>query len=314
MSEAFFLLPETRGVLSLTGEDRAAYLQGLITNDTAKLSTERALYAAFLTPQGKYLHDFSIAVLNAAGEERYLLDVEASRRADLLKRLSMYRLRSKVALADASADWVVAILYGATVLDTLGLPAEPGATKVFGNGIVFTDPRLAALGARAFLPRAEAAAWLSDAGLKQGELDAYDHLRLELGVPESGRDLIPDKSILLESGFDELNAIDWQKGCYMGQELTARTKYRGLVRKRLLPVKIDGATPQAGTPVMAGDKDIGEIRSHSTDGSIGIAMLRLEALGALRQGGTVTLQAGEATLTPLLPDWVQLPEAESATG
>lgn len=314
MSEAFFLLPETRGVLSLTGEDRAAYLQGLITNDTAKLSTERALYAAFLTPQGKYLHDFSIAVLNAAGEERYLLDVEASRRADLLKRLSMYRLRSKVALADASADWVVAILYGATVLDTLGLPAEPGATKVFGNGIVFTDPRLAALGARAFLPRAEAAAWLSDAGLKQGELDAYDHLRLELGVPESGRDLIPDKSILLESGFDELNAIDWQKGCYMGQELTARTKYRGLVRKRLLPVKIDGATPQAGTPVMAGDKDIGEIRSHSTDGSIGIAMLRLEALGVLRQGGTVTLQAGEATLTPLLPDWVQLPEAESATG
>ena len=314
MSEAFFLLPETRGVLSLTGEDRAAYLQGLITNDTAKLSAERALYAAFLTPQGKYLHDFSIAVLDAAGEERYLLDVEAGRRADLLKRLSMYRLRSKVALADISADWVVAILYGANVLDTLGLSAEPGATKVFGNGIVFTDPRLAALGARAFLPRAEAAAWLSDAELKQGELDAYDHLRLELGVPEGGRDLIPDKSILLESGFDELNAIDWQKGCYMGQELTARTKYRGLVRKRLLPVKIDGATPQAGTPVMAGDKDIGEIRSHSTDGSIGIAMLRLEALGALRQGGTVTLQAGDATLTPLLPDWVQLPEVESATG
>jgi folate-binding protein YgfZ len=226
----------------------------------------------------------------------------------------MYRLRSKIALADASADWAVAILYGVDVLATLGLPAEPGVTKVFGNGVVFTDPRLAALGARAILPRAEAAAWLSNAGLKQGDADAYDRLRLELGVPESGRDLIPDKSILLESGFDELNGVDWQKGCYMGQELTARTKYRGLVRKRLLPVKIDGAAPEAGTPVMAGDKDIGEIRSHSTDGTIGLAMLRLEALGALRQGGTVTLQAGDATLTPLLPDWVRLPEAESATG
>jgi folate-binding protein YgfZ len=315
MSEAFFLLPETRGVLALTGEDRATYLQGLITNDTAKLSAERAIYAAFLTPQGKYLHDFSVAFLkDAAGEERYLLDVEAARRADLLKRLSMYRLRSKIALADASADWAVAILYGVDVLATLGLPAEPGVTKVFGNGVVFTDPRLAALGARAILPRAEAAAWLSNAGLKQGDADAYDRLRLELGVPESGRDLIPDKSILLESGFDELNGVDWQKGCYMGQELTARTKYRGLVRKRLLPVKIDGAAPEAGTPVMAGDKDIGEIRSHSTDGTIGLAMLRLEALGALRQGGTVTLQAGDATLTPLLPDWVRLPEAESATG
>lgn len=315
MSDAFFLLPETRAVLTLEGEDRAAFLQGLITNDTGKIGAGRAIYAAFLTPQGKYLHDFAIAALTGAdGSERYLLDVEAARRADLLKRLTMYRLRSKVTLADGAGDWAVAIIYGADALGVLGLPAEAGAAKAFGNGVVFTDPRLAALGARAILPRAEAAAWLSNAGLKQGDADVYDRLRLGLGVPESSRDLIPDKSILLESGFDELNGVDWQKGCYMGQELTARTKYRGLVRKRLLPVKIAGPLPAPGTAIMSGGKEVGEIRSHSGDGSIGLAMLRLEALGSLREGGSVTLQAGDASLTPLLPDWVRLPEPESAAG
>jgi folate-binding protein YgfZ len=301
MSEAFFLLPETRGVLALTGEDRATYLQGLITNDTAKLSAERAIYAAFLTPQGKYLHDFSVAFLkDAAGEERYLLDVEAARRADLLKRLSMYRLRSKIALADASADWAVAILYGVDVLATLGLPAEPGVTKVFGNGVVFTDPRLAALGARAILPRAEAAAWLSNAGLKQGDADAYDRLRLELGVPESGRDLIPDKSILLESGFDELNGVDWQKGCYMGQELTARMKYRALVKKRLLPVTIEGGDVTPGTEITQDGKEAGEMLS-SRNGN-GLALLRLEAID---NGAALT--AGGAVLKPAKPRWLKNP-------
>jgi hypothetical protein len=314
MSNAFYLLPANRSVLTVTGDDRAAFLQGLVSNDTAKISPTLAIYCAFLTPQGKYLHDFSIAArVDEAGVGSYLLDVEAARRADLMKRLSMYRLRSKVALADLGADWFVVAIYGADALTVLGLPAEPGVTKAFETGIVFTDPRLPALGARAFLPAKDAETILRNAGLQPGDAMAYDQLRLSLGVPESSLELIPEKSILLESGFDELHGVDWQKGCYMGQELTARTKYRGLVRKRLLPVAITGTAPEPGTAIMAGDKEVGEIRSLAADGSVGIAMLRLEALDALRSGGSVTLQAGDAVITPSLPDWVKLPPAEAAT-
>jgi folate-binding protein YgfZ len=313
MSDAFYFLSPARSVLTVNGEDRASFLQGLISNDTTRISPAAAVYSAFLTPQGKYLYDFSIAARSDdAGAEIYLLDVEAARRADLLKRLSMYRLRSKVALADGSANWVVAVIYGAKALEALALPEQAGAARPLGAGVVFTDPRLPTLGARAILPAAHAEALLQAAGLQPGDATAYDRLRLSLGIPESPIDLVPDKSILLESGFDELHGVDWQKGCYMGQELTARTKYRGLVRKRLLPVTITGAPPAPGTPIMAGEREVGEMRSHAADGSVGIAMLRLEALEALRGGGSVTLQAGETILTPHLPDWVRLPPAEAA--
>lgn len=313
MNDACYFLPANRSVLAVTGDDRAAFLQGLISNDTARISPTQAIYSAFLTPQGKYLHDFSIVAQSDETGGSYLMDVEAARRADLLKRLSMYRLRSKVALADVSGDWFVAAIYGVDALSVLNLPAEAGAARAFASGIVFTDPRLPALGARAFLPAGEAETILRNAGLQPGDATSYDRLRLSLGVPESSVELIPEKSILLESGFDELHGVDWQKGCYIGQELTARTKYRGLVRKRLLPVAITGTPPVPGTAIMAGDKEVGEMRSHAADGSVGIAMLRLEALEALRSGGSLSLRAGEATISPTLPDWVKLPPSEALT-
>lgn len=314
MRDAHYVLLAARSVLAITGEDRASFLQGLISNDTGKISPSQAIYSAFLTPQGKYLYDFSIAARSdETGAEAFLLDVESARRADLLKRLSMYRLRSKVALTDASADWAVAAIYGPSALDQLGLSQETGAARPLGSGIVFTDPRLAALGARAILPAVTAEAMLLQAGLQPGTAADYDRLRLSLGIPESPIDLVPEKSILLESGFDELHGVDWQKGCYMGQELTARTKYRGLVRKRLLPVTITGTPPEPGTAITAGDKEVGEMRSHAADGSVGLAMLRLEALDALRSGGTITFRAGSARLAPVLPDWVRLPPPEAAT-
>jgi folate-binding protein YgfZ len=313
MRDASYVLPASRSVLTVAGEDRAAFLQGLISNDTGKIARDRAIYSAFLTPQGKYLYDFSIVATADEASGVYLLDVEAARRSDLLKRLSMYRLRSKVTLTDGSTDWTVAVIYGANALTVLGLPAEAGAARALESGVIFTDARLPALGARAILPAANAADILQAAGLAQGDEDGYDRLRLSLGIPDSNRDLIPEKSILLESGFDELHGVDWQKGCYMGQELTARTKYRGLVRKRLLPVSIDGPAPSPGSVIMAGDKEAGEMRSQARDGSLGLAMLRLEALDALRLGQTVTLQSGDATLTPILPDWVKLPASEAVS-
>ncbi|MGH6940971.1 YgfZ/GcvT domain-containing protein [Hypericibacter sp.] len=298
-SQSFYLLPESRGVLAIAGDDKTEFLQGLVSNDVAKAGPAQALYSAFLTAQGKYLHDFFLA--EAGGS--FYIDCEAGRRDDLKRRLSLYKLRSKVTIADATASHAVALLFGGDVLTRLGLKPEPGSAKAFAGGVAYVDPRLAALGARAVLPREGAAATLQAAGFTAGDSATYDRLRMSQGVPDGSRDLPVEKAILLENGFDELHAIDWNKGCYLGQELTARTRYRGLVRKRLLPVTIDGPTPAPGTPVMLGDKEAGEMRS-AIDG-IGLALLRLEHV----EGAPApTLRAGEATLTAKKPDWVKLPE------
>src|SRR5205085_4806780 len=117
------------------------------------------------------------------------------------------------------------------------------------------------LGVRVLAPVGKAASLLAARGAIEAPLAAYDQLRLRLGVPDGSRDLTPEKALLLESGFDELHGVDWKKGCYMGQELTARTKYRGLIKRRLFPVRIDGPLPPSGTPVQRDGREVGEIRS-----------------------------------------------------
>jgi tRNA-modifying protein YgfZ len=288
-----FTVLEDRGVLAVAGPDRATFLQGLVSNDTSRVSDERAIYAALLTPQGKYLHDF---IMIEHGETIWI-DCEAARLADLKRRLSIYRLRAQVTLDEQPELAVAAVFDGAT----LDLSAEPGAARRFGDGVAFTDPRLAALGARAILPRDRLRLLAREAGATETEFAEYDRLRLSLGVPDGSRDLVLDKSILLESGFDELNGVDWDKGCYIGQELTARTKYRGLVKKRLFPVRIDGPAPEPGALVMQDGREAGEMRS--SHGGLGLALLRLEAVAG---GGT--MNAGEAELRPVTPAWMRFPE------
>lgn len=306
MSDLYFHLPAERGVIAVSGEDRQSFLQGLISNDTARIAPDQAIYASLLTAQGRFLFDLFLVQEG----ERYLVDCAADRRADLVKRLSMYRLRAKVAIADATQDWCVALLYGRGAAAAAGLASQPGKATAFGGGVAMVDPRLAELGVRLILPRAAAIEKLSALGAAADETGArYHAMRVALGVPDAARDLIPEKSILLENGMDELNAIDWQKGCYMGQELTARTRYRGLVRKRLLPVRIDGPAPAAGTPLLLGDKELGELRSTTEDGTLGLAMVRLEAFAG---GAQPVFSAGDAKVSPAIPAWMRLPEPDEA--
>ena len=296
MNENTYVTLEDRGVLAITGEDARSFLQGLISNDINKVTDEQAIYAALLTPQGKYLHDFFIA---QAADGTLLLDGERDRLSDLTKRLKLYKLRAKADISDQSDDWRVAILSGGKT----GLGDTPSQAAATAGGVLFNDPRLPALGARAILPAVTAEATLSDLGLQAGDRAAYDLLRIGLGVPDGSRDLVIDKSILLESGFDELNGVDWNKGCYMGQELTARTKYRGLIKKRLMPVDIEGALPEPGTPVTLDGKEVGEVRSSTTADNgtgRGLALIRLEHLGA----GS-PFEAAGAKITPHKPDWAQ---------
>lgn len=279
-----------RAVLSVAGEDRRTFLQGLISNDINKAGPDRAIWAAFLTPQGKFLWDLFVV----EAKDAFLVDVEAGRAEDFRKKLSLYKLRAKVTITVVEDLAVYAVLDGGAI----GLTGEAGTACAFGDGVAYLDPRLPQLGARVVLASAEP---LQAAGLTEAPLAVWDVLRLGLGVPDGSRDLVVDKALLLENGFDELGGVDFNKGCYMGQELTARTKYRGLVKKRLLPVVIQGDAPEAGTPIMSGDVEAGEM--HSSNGPVGLAMIRLEHLKS-------PLSAGAAKLTVTVPDWVRLPEAE----
>lgn len=283
MSAPHFTLLPHRSVIAVGGADRAEFLQGLISNDTAKVGPGRAIWAALLTPQGRFLNDMFV-VEDAHGT--FLVETERERAAALARKLKMYTLRSKVTVEDRSAGMEVAVVFGAEAEKVLPVA---GATA-------FVDPRLPELGARVLAPAGQAAALLK---LPEAPLAGYEALRLRLGVPDGSRDLIVEKGLLLESGFDELHGVDWQKGCYMGQELTARTKYRGLIKRRLFPVKVEGPLPPSGTPVQRDGREVGEIRSGQGDRAI--AMLQLEAASG-------ALVAENARIIPERPAWMKIPE------
>jgi folate-binding protein YgfZ len=256
-------LPE-RAALAVAGEDRVSFLQGLVSADVTEVAPGRAVWAALLTPQGKWLADFFIL----SDGERLLLDCERGQVTMLAQRLSRFRLRSKVRIEPCETAVYVA---------WDGIPEADG-------GLRAPDPRLPEAGWRI----------LSATPL------ATNATAEDFDLPDGSRDLEAEKTVLLEAGFDELNGISWNKGCYMGQELTARTRYRGLVKRRLIPVEVDGALPATGTPVLLEGVEVGTMRSGRD--ARGMALLRLQALGS------GSLVCDNARLTAHAPAWMRLPE------
>ncbi len=294
MSASCFSLLPHRSVIAVGGDDRVEFLQGLISNDTTKVAPGRAVWAALLTPQGRFLNDMFVADASpGGGADTLLLETERERAPALAKKLTLYKLRSKVTVEDRSTAMEVAVVFGAGAEEALRIDGAEG------GAISFTDPRLAELGVRVLAPTGTAAALLTARGITAASLDDYDALRLSLGVPDGSRDLPVEKALLLESGFDELNGVDWKKGCYMGQELTARTKYRGLVKKRLFPVDVLGTAPASGTSIHLDGKEVGELRSGS--GRRALALLQTEAAR-----GPGPLTADGVQIVPVIPPWMRL--------
>jgi len=238
-----------RTVIALSGPDTETFLQGLITNDTGRLSETAWLYAALLTPQGKILHDFLLLKRDAV----VLLDASAAGAEALVKRLSLYRLRSKVELVPRSDLAVVA-----------SAELAPGALP---------DPRLAELGYRAVVPASAA----------PPSNNAWRAHRLACGVPE-GEDFGHDKIFALDAGLEELNGISFDKGCYVGQELTARMKHRATARKRLLPIVAlaERGLPNPPASIHGPNRSSGvqdEIGTlASSYGARGFALIRMDRL------------------------------------
>jgi hypothetical protein len=219
---------------------------------------------------------------------------------DLERRLTLYKLRADVLISDLSEIYRVAAAFGDGAMAALGLSTDPGNTVAIGDGVAMTDPRLGPMGARIIMPVNDLPGALTDRGFVPGDMAEYDAMRLSNGVPDSSADIAVDKGFPLESGLGCLNGIDFTKGCYVGQELTARTHYRGTIRKRLYRVDVDGPTPVPGTPVTLGDKKAGDMRSGQ-DG-IAMAMLRMELVAQSEESGT-SFTAGDARLTAVAQDW-----------
>jgi folate-binding protein YgfZ len=253
-----------RNFVAISGPDAAEFLNGLVSNEVTRSGPNNLVYAALLTPQGKYLFDFFIL---SAQPDFFLLDLDAPRGGELIKRLSIYKLRSKVTISDVSADWAT-IIYESD-------PNLPDAA---------VDPRHADLGFRRIAAASEIITTTWDYA-------DYRNRLLDHAIPDHGRDLIVDKTFLMDANFDAIHGVDFKKGCYVGQELTARMKHRASNPRALVTVQFDKAPPAPGTSILAGEREIGSLASGF--GNRALASFRLDKLADAQ---SADLTAGGVTL------------------
>jgi tRNA-modifying protein YgfZ len=264
----------SRAVLKVRGADAAKFLQGLITNDIGKVQGTRAVHAGLLSPQGKVLFDFFVV---PAGDG-FFLDVAQDKAVELVKRLGFYRLRAEVEIKE-EPELAVAVAWGGTPL------APEGA-------ILYADPRLPELGFRLLVPKGTSAA---DFDCVASQPEAYQTWRIGLGVPEGGQDYAFGDAFPHEALFDQLNGVDFAKGCYVGQEVVSRMEHRGTARKRIVPVEGAAPLPAPGTGIEADGMPVGTLGSVS--GTSGLALIRLDrAEEVLAKGKTLTAGGVKITL------------------
>jgi tRNA-modifying protein YgfZ len=262
---------EDRGVVSVAGADAGGFLQGLLTNDVEGLGPSEARYAALLTPQGKILFDMIVVRAPDADGAAYLLDCAAAQAADLAKRLGFYKLRAKVAVANESAGRAVAAFWG----------GEPAPIE---GGLLYPDPRDPRLGWRAIVPRPIAAALGSEHAAE------YEGLRIGVVAPKGGLDFVYGDAFPHDANLDLLHGVDFDKGCYVGQEVVSRMKHRGTARRRVARVKLAGPPPMPGTPVLDRELAVGTLGSSS--GREALALLRLDRVEDAAAAGR-TLSAAD---------------------
>ncbi len=271
------LILDNRDFVRVDGPEAEDFLNRLVTNDVSRATQEQAAYAALLTPQGKYLFDFFIHRTGTG----FLLDLDKGGAPELVKRLSIYRLRAKVELGDVSDLWrTIAIDFADPHLSIKVAVSSP-------------DPRHQALGQRWIVPAHEAQA-TADQFAAWPQAD-YRQRMLDNLVPDHGRDLVVDKTFLMDVNFDGLNGVDFKKGCYIGQELTARMKHRATSRRGLVRVVFDrGPIPVPGTPILSGVREIGQLASGQ--GTCALAIMRMDKLAEL-DGEPLTADGIGITIT-----------------
>lgn len=281
------LLPD-RGVVKVAGDDARGFLNGLVTNDIAKVAPGKPRFAALLTPQGKIIVDFIVAEAPINDGGGFFLDCPRALASALVEKLNFYKLRAKVICEDLS--------------NVLGVMAIWDGTAESEYGLSYPDPRLPALGSRIMLPPHLAEDAAADLGGMLAGADAYEAHRIALGVPRGGLDFIYGDTFSHEADMDQLNGVDFGKGCYIGQEVVSRVEHRASARSRVVPIVYDEFAPSSGLPVMAGDRQIGTL--GSTAKGHGLALMRLDRIGdALAAGATI--EAGGIAIRAVKPAWAK---------
>ena len=281
------LLPD-RGVVKVAGDDARNFLNGLFTTDIGKVTPEKPCFAALLTPQGKIIIDCIVAEAPTEDGGGFLIDCPRALAADLVEKLKFYKLRAKVIVEDLSA--------------ALGVLAIWDGTGTTEYGLCYPDPRLPALGQRVMLPPHLAKEAAADLRAELVGASVYEAHRIAFGVPRGGLDFIYSDAFPHETDMDQLNGVDFAKGCYIGQEVVSRIEHRGSARKRIVPITTDMFLPDAGVPVMAGGKQIGTMGSAA--GPNGLAMLRLDYISDA-QASKTPIVAGNVTVHPRKPPWAR---------
>ena len=244
--------------ISISGDDRKDFLQGLITNDINKCNSNTPIYSCFLSPQGKFIADFFVVDC----EKNYLIEIHKKFISGFLDKLRIYKLRSKITINDNENFESLVILENNNLLQS-------------NNDIInFIDPRNNKLGRKVYIKLDRINDFKNKFNLQEVKFESYRELLINNLIPFSPDDLIINKSLILENNFEKINAIDWDKGCYVGQEITARMKYRALLKKSIRAVEIISGNVNPGNKILNNQNAIGEIISCFNN--LAIAMLRID--------------------------------------
>ncbi len=281
------LLPN-RGVVKVAGDDARRFLNGIITADVENLAPGTARYAALLTPQGKIIVDFLVTEAAAEDGGGFFLDCPKALAVTLVERLGFYKLRAKVMVEDLSA--------------ALGVLAVWDGRAETDYGLGYPDPRLPALGWRVMLPPHLAQEAAADLGATLIDAEAYEAHRIALAIPRGGVDFAYGDTFPHEADLDQLGGVDFDKGCYVGQEVVSRVEHRASARSRVVAAAYDDFAPVPGTAVMAGDKSLGWLGSSANGRAL--ALLRLDRTEEALAAGT-PINAGGLPIRPLKPSWAR---------
>jgi folate-binding protein YgfZ len=284
------LLPD-RGVIKVIGNDARKFLHGLVTADTLGVAPGTARFCALLTPQGKIVADFFVTEAPQAEGGGFFLDIPRALAVTLVEKLNLYKLRAKVLIEDLSE-----------ILGVLAVWDGQGTTKqaTTKQGLAYADPRLPALGSRVMLPPHRAAAAASELGAELVSAEDYEAHRIALAVPRGGLDFAYGDAFPHEADMDQLGGVDFAKGCYIGQEVVSRIEHRGIARTRAVALRYDGATPENGVPITAGERQVGTMGSAAR--GRGIALIRLDRVA---EAGPAALAAGGIPIRLIKPNWAR---------
>ena len=286
---------EDRGILFIQGTDTKEFLQNLITNDINKVDEANSCFSSLLTPQGKYLFDF-LVVKHKKG---YFIDCEKKQIEELFKQLNIYKLRSDIEILNLSNEFVVAAFSYEKFISFDEAKDLPGNTFKYGEDPVFLDPRHNKLGGRLIINLEKLYLSLKKLDLKSTNPEEYYKLSYELGIPQKNTEKLRNKLFGIECNFEELNGIDFKKGCYIGQEITSRIKLRNKLSKRLLPIQLIEGKLIEGATIKNNDNEIGKILINN---QYPFAIIKYLSDNF---NPKIKYKSEEAVLKIIIPEWIK---------